>query len=76
MGNMLKTETSPGYEHLAPGIAERFSSLNVVSAHGPDMDRTDIKRDKITAWEKINKLPMLKRAVVMSEVLGPPKGSV
>lgn len=73
VSSLLKTDTSPGYERFASGMTERFGGL---TAHGSNMSGTDIKRDHITSWEKINKLSMLKRAVVMSEILGPPKGSV
>jgi hypothetical protein len=37
---------------------------------------TDIKRGQVSTWDKINKLSILKRAVVLSEILGPPKSSV
>ncbi len=73
VSSLLKTDTSPGYERFASGITERFGGP---TAHGSNMSGTHRKRDHITAWEKINKLSMLKRAVVMSEILGPPKGSV
>jgi len=78
ISSSLETETLPGYKRSpgSPEITERIDRLSTVSAQQPTISVKDQRQDKITAWERINKLSILKRAVVLSEILGPPKGSV
>jgi hypothetical protein len=55
-----------------------MSGRAVKSAHAPTVMSGRVgfggKVYKESAWDKINRLSPLKRAVVMSEILGPPKG--
>ena len=75
---MLKTDTSPVFERsIQPGeITEGPGALKAALTSGSNNSGMDIKRDQISAWEKIDNLSILKKAIVLSEILGPPKGDV
>jgi len=78
VSSLLETEASPGPKRSEqPAEATwKIGSSTADSVNRPNISVTDQRPGKITAWERSNKLSVLKRAVVLSEVLGPPKSSV
>jgi hypothetical protein len=57
-----------------PGRSDKYVKSADASTPGSGQLRTVEMRYQESAWDIINRLPPLKKAVVMSEILGPPKG--
>jgi len=64
----LESSTLP---KLKPGIKSRLTSD---AGFGVQQEIPQKDRSQMSAWKKINKLSYLKKAVVLSEILGKPKG--
>lgn len=74
----LTVETSEEIEEQKTGEVEEVNIHKAESPfRGKDLLSTTEKEEisiKETAWERINRLSLLRKAVVLSEILGKPRG--
>jgi hypothetical protein len=59
---------------IFPESRENEEVLSVSQFVRRGADRREVTSQELRGWSRINRLPSLKRAIVLSEVLGPPKG--